>query len=82
MFLNKKEIFAFCVITFEPIRFQTYLVHQNDNLNLIFVKDKYTVGRKWPEMAVTWAIVIVIHFYSEYTRAEIIHINISLENDM
>ena len=30
------------------------------------MKDKHTVGRKWPEMVVKWANVIVIRFYSEY----------------
>ena len=33
--------FAFCVIPFEPIEFQTCSVPQNDRLNLIFVKDIY-----------------------------------------
>ena len=32
------EIFAFCVITFEPIGFQTHSAPQNDRLNLSFVK--------------------------------------------
>ena len=30
------------------------------------MKDKHTVGKKWPEMVVEWAIVIVIRFYSDY----------------
>ena len=37
---------AFCVITFEPIKIQTYLAPQNDRLNLSFVKDNHVVGKK------------------------------------
>ena len=40
------EIFAFCVITFELIKIQTRLAPQNDHLNLRFVKDENTVGKK------------------------------------
>ena len=40
------EIFAFCVITFEPIEVQTCLSPQNDRLNLSFVKDIHVDGRK------------------------------------
>ena len=35
----QKNIFAFCVITFEPIECQTHLAPQNDQLNLSLVKD-------------------------------------------
>ena len=38
------ESFAFCVITFEPIKIQTCLALQNDGLNLSFVKDTYVDG--------------------------------------
>ena len=31
------------------------------------MKDRHTVGKKWPEMVVKLAIVIVIRFYSDYT---------------
>ena len=44
------EIFAFCVITFEPIKIQTCSAPQKDRLNLSFVKDENTVGEKWPKM--------------------------------
>ena len=47
--LQKKpemEIFAICVITFNPIGIQTYLAPQNDRLNLSFVKDIHVVGEK------------------------------------
>ena len=37
------EMFVFYVITFEPIKIQTYSAIQNDRLNLSFVK---VVGRK------------------------------------
>ena len=30
------------------------------------MKDRHTVGKKWPEMVIKLAIVIVICFYSEY----------------
>ena len=40
------EIFAICVITFNPIGIQTYLAPQNDCLNLSFVKDIHVVGEK------------------------------------
>ena len=33
------EIFAFCVIPFEPIKIQTCSSPQNDRLTLSFVKD-------------------------------------------
>ena len=62
----KMEIFAFCVITLEPIRFQTYQAHQNDLLNLSFVKGKHAVGKKWPETAVKQPFIIVILFDSDY----------------
>ena len=38
--------FAFCFIMFEPIKIETYLVPQNDRLNLSLVKDIYVVGKK------------------------------------
>ena len=37
---------AFCVITFEPIKIQTYLAPQNDRLNLSFVKDIHVIAEK------------------------------------
>ena len=40
------DIFAFCVINFEPIRIQTCSAPQNDGLNLSFVKDINTVDKK------------------------------------
>ena len=38
--------FAFCVITFEPIMFQTCSAPQNDRKNFSFVKDTYVDGEK------------------------------------
>ena len=43
---REKEIFAFCVITFEPIKVKTCSAPQNDRLNLSFVKDFYLVAKK------------------------------------
>ena len=40
------EIFAVCVITFEPIKIQTCSSPQNDSLNLSFVKDIKVIGKK------------------------------------
>ena len=42
----KMETFAFLAITFEPIGILTHSAHQNDRLNLNFVKDKHTVSQK------------------------------------
>jgi hypothetical protein len=39
-------MFAFCIITFEPIKIQTCSAPQNDHLNLSLVKVIYVVGRK------------------------------------
>ena len=38
------EIFAFCAITFEPIKIQTRSAPQNDRLNFSFVKDAHVDG--------------------------------------
>jgi hypothetical protein len=40
------EIFAFCVITFEPILSKTCSAPQNDRQSLSFVKDEHTYGEK------------------------------------
>ena len=40
------EIFAFCVIIFEPIKIQTCSASQNECLNFSFVKDDYVHGKK------------------------------------
>ena len=40
------EIFAFGVITFEPIKIQTYLAPQNDRLILSFVQDIHVIAKK------------------------------------
>ena len=39
-------MFAFCVITFEPIEVQTCSAPQNDRQNLVFVKDIKVVVKK------------------------------------
>ena len=46
----EKEIFAFYVIMFEPIK--TCSAPQNDRLNFSFVKDIHAVGKKWLETVV------------------------------
>jgi hypothetical protein len=40
------EIFAFCIITFEPIISKTFKAPQNDRRNLSSVKDEHTYGKK------------------------------------
>ena len=40
------KIFVSCVITFEPMKIETRSAPQNNSLNLSFVKDIYTDGRK------------------------------------
>ena len=40
------EIFAFCVITFKPIKSETCSAPQNNRQNLSFVKDECTYGEK------------------------------------
>ena len=39
-------IFGFCVIIIVPIKIQTQSAPQNDHLNLSFVKDEHTNGKK------------------------------------
>ena len=43
---KEMEIFAFCVITFQPIINKAYYAPQNDRQNLSFVKDIHTYGNK------------------------------------
>ena len=43
---EEMEIFAYCVITFEPIISKTFQAPQNDRQNLSFVKDEHTYGKK------------------------------------
>ena len=38
--------FAFCVMTFEPIKIYTCSAPQNDRQNFSFVKDTYVDGKK------------------------------------
>ena len=40
------EILAFYAIAIEPIKVQTCSASQNDRLNLSFVKDRHTYGKK------------------------------------
>ena len=51
-------------INFEPIKIQTCYAPQNDRLNLSFVKDEHTNGKKWPEMVVTRSFIKDIRFQS------------------
>ena len=55
------ETFAFFAITFEPIGILTHSAHQNDRLNLSFVKDKHTYGKK---MARKYPTTVVYQYLS------------------
>ena len=46
----QKNIFAFSVITIEPIEVQTRSAPQNDRLNLSLLKGITVVFKKWSEM--------------------------------
>ena len=52
------EIFAFRVIMFEPIKIYTCLASQNDRLNLSFVKDENTVGKKMATNGPKWPFIL------------------------
>ena len=52
------EIFAFCVITFEPTMIQTCLAPQNDRLNLSFVKDENIVAEKMARNGPKWPFIL------------------------
>ena len=56
----KMEMFAFVAITFEPIGILTHSAHQNDRLNLSFVKDKHTGSQKMARNGSKTAIYFVI----------------------
>ena len=56
-------------IAIEPIKVQTHSASQNDRLNLSFVKDKHTEGKKWPEMFIQQPLVTHFHFESDYGEA-------------
>ena len=58
------EIFAFIVIAFEPIKIQTCSPPQNNHLNLSFVKDKHTVGKKMAIYGRKMAIYQLLFFKS------------------
>ena len=54
------ETFAFFAITFEPIGILTHSAHQNDRLNLSFVKDNHTGSQKMAINGSKTAIYFVI----------------------
>ena len=45
---RKIKIFAFFVLTYEPIMIEIHSAPQNDHPNLSFVKDNYVAGKKSP----------------------------------
>ena len=53
----ERELFAFCLITLEPIEVQTHSAPQNDHLNLSFVKDFLSRWQKLPRNGLKTAIV-------------------------
>ena len=42
------------VVVFDPIKILVGWAHQNDRLNLSFLKDFFVVAKKWPEMVIKW----------------------------
>ena len=58
------EIFAFCVISFQPIRIQIHYECENDHLNLSFVKDGKKVDRNGCKMAIYESVLFRIRLYS------------------
>ena len=55
------EIFAFCVITFEPFTHIKMTVQTS-----VLWKINIHMVKKWPEMAVKWPFMSQFHFESEY----------------
>ena len=49
-------VFVFYVITFVPVKIQTWSAPQNDRLNLSFVKDKNVAGKKMVRYGLNMAI--------------------------
>ena len=63
----RKNIFAFCVITFEPIEIQTCSAPQNDCLNFSFVKDRHgnveKMARKGGKMVIYESQILRLTLY-------------------
>ena len=57
-------VFAFYVITFVPNKIQTRKAPQNDRLNLSFVKDTHTVGKRMVRYGRKMAIYQLLFFAS------------------
>ena len=57
-------VFAFYVITFLPNKIQTRKAPQNDRLNLSFVKDTHTVGKRMARYGRKMAIYQLLFFES------------------
>ena len=56
--------FASCVITLAQIKIYTWLVPQNDRLNLNFVKDEHVVGKKTARYGHKFSIYQLLFFGS------------------
>ena len=56
------EILAFYAIAIEPIKLQTHSASQNDRLNLSFVKDKHTNGKKMARKGPTTVVYQYLSF--------------------
>ena len=57
-----------CVIIFEPIKVQTHSAHQNDRLNLSFVKDIYVDDTKLARNGPKTAIFVSCKFWLSVFR--------------
>ena len=75
------EIFAFCVITFQPIINKTCLAPQNDRQNLSFVKATNVVGEKMAGNTCKIAISYLCQFRFETEFTAIAHSTVLFSAD-
>ena len=74
-FCTKTHIRVFCVfgcfiITFVPIKIQTWQTPQIDCLNLSFVKDTNVAGKKRPDMVLKWSFISYYFLRVHRTRTQ------------
>ena len=64
-------VFAFCVVTFVPIKIETYKAPQNDRLNSNLVKDEHVVGKKQPDMVIDFPFISCYFLGVHRTRTQL-----------
>ena len=67
-------LFAFCVITFEPIMIQTCSAPQKERHNFSFVKDTYVDGKKFARNGRKMATYFATSFLPHYRRVLFSHL--------